>query len=57
MKSLGLVDIRVLDHMVIGDGETVSFAESRAVVITAEKFNSSLARVGWFLYDVRPSVP
>jgi DNA repair protein RadC len=27
VKSLGLVDIRVLDHMVIGDGETVSFAE------------------------------
>jgi DNA repair protein RadC len=27
VQSLGLVDIRVLDHMVIGDGETVSFAE------------------------------
>ncbi|HEY9198072.1 MAG TPA: DNA repair protein RadC [Gammaproteobacteria bacterium] len=26
-EALGLVDIRVLDHMVIGDGEAVSFAE------------------------------
>ncbi|WP_028292325.1 RadC family protein [Oceanobacter kriegii] len=26
-QALGLVDIRVLDHLVIGDGETVSFAE------------------------------
>lgn len=26
-QSLALVDIRVLDHLVIGDGETVSFAE------------------------------
>ncbi|NQY27378.1 MAG: DNA repair protein RadC [Piscirickettsiaceae bacterium] len=26
-SALGLVDIRVLDHIVIGDGETVSFAE------------------------------
>jgi DNA repair protein RadC len=26
-EALGLVDIRVLDHLVIGDGETVSFAE------------------------------
>jgi len=25
--ALGLVDVRVLDHFVIGDGETVSFAE------------------------------
>jgi len=25
--ALGLVDIRVLDHLVVGDGETVSFAE------------------------------
>ncbi|MBI5041046.1 MAG: DNA repair protein RadC [Gammaproteobacteria bacterium] len=26
-EALGLVDIRVLDHVVIGDGEAVSFAE------------------------------
>ena len=26
-EALGLVDIRVLDHLVVGDGETVSFAE------------------------------
>ena len=26
-EALGLVDIRVLDHLVIGDGEVVSFAE------------------------------
>ncbi|HWS02022.1 MAG TPA: DNA repair protein RadC [Gammaproteobacteria bacterium] len=26
-EALGLVDIRVLDHLVIGDGEPVSFAE------------------------------
>ena len=26
-SALGLVDIRVLDHLVVGDGETVSFAE------------------------------
>lgn len=26
-QALGLVDIRVLDHLVIGDGEVVSFAE------------------------------
>ncbi len=26
-KALALVDIRVLDHLVVGDGETVSFAE------------------------------
>ena len=26
-EALGLVDIRLLDHMVIGDGEPVSFAE------------------------------
>jgi len=26
-EALGLVDVRVLDHFVIGDGETVSFAE------------------------------
>jgi len=26
-KALGLVDVRVLDHIVIGDGETVAFAE------------------------------
>ena len=26
-QALGLVDIRVLDHLVIGDGEIVSFAE------------------------------
>lgn len=25
--ALGLVDIRVLDHFVIGEGEPVSFAE------------------------------
>ncbi len=25
--ALALVDVRVLDHIVIGDGETVSFAE------------------------------
>jgi DNA repair protein RadC len=25
--ALGLVDIRVLDHFVVGDGEVVSFAE------------------------------
>lgn len=25
--ALGLIDVRVLDHLVIGDGETVSFAE------------------------------
>lgn len=27
VDALGLVDVRVLDHMVVGDGETVSFAE------------------------------
>lgn len=27
VQALGLVEIRVLDHIVIGDGETVSFAE------------------------------
>lgn len=27
IKALELLDIRVLDHLVIGDGETVSFAE------------------------------
>lgn len=27
VKALGLVDIRVLDHLVVGDGEVVSFAE------------------------------
>ena len=26
-EALGLVDIRVLDHIVVGDGETASFAE------------------------------
>ncbi|GAA3543803.1 RadC family protein [Zobellella aerophila] len=26
-SALGLLDIRVLDHLVVGDGETVSFAE------------------------------
>ena len=26
-KALGTVDVRVLDHLVVGDGETVSFAE------------------------------
>jgi DNA repair protein RadC len=26
-EALALVDIRVLDHLVVGDGETVSFAE------------------------------
>ncbi|NLB99709.1 MAG: hypothetical protein GX789_00425, partial [Pseudomonas formosensis] len=26
-ESLALVDIRVLDHLVVGDGEPVSFAE------------------------------
>lgn len=26
-EALGLIDIRVLDHFVIGDGESVSFAE------------------------------
>lgn len=26
-EALGLVDIRVLDHLVVGDGEVVSFAE------------------------------
>ncbi len=26
-EALGLVDIRVLDHFVIGEGEPVSFAE------------------------------
>lgn len=25
--ALGLVDIRVLDHLIVGDGEPVSFAE------------------------------
>ena len=25
--ALGIVDIRILDHFVIGDGESVSFAE------------------------------
>ena len=25
--ALGLIDVRVLDHFVIGDGEAVSFAE------------------------------
>lgn len=27
VDALGLVDIRVLDHLIIGDGERVSFAE------------------------------
>lgn len=27
VQALGLVDVRVLDHIVIGDGEAVSFAE------------------------------
>lgn len=27
IDALGLVDVRVLDHLVIGDGESVSFAE------------------------------
>jgi DNA repair protein RadC len=27
VDSLALVDIRVLDHIVVGDGEAVSFAE------------------------------
>jgi len=26
-EALGLIDVRVLDHFVIGDGEAVSFAE------------------------------
>ena len=26
-EALATVDVRVLDHLVIGDGETVSFAE------------------------------
>ena len=26
-EALGLVDVRLLDHLVIGDGEPVSFAE------------------------------
>ena len=26
-KALGTVDVRVLDHLVVGDGEAVSFAE------------------------------
>lgn len=26
-ESLALVDIRVLDHLVVGDGDPVSFAE------------------------------
>jgi len=26
-EALGLVDIRVLDHLVVGDGEIASFAE------------------------------
>lgn len=26
-EALGLIDVRVLDHFVVGDGETVSFAE------------------------------
>jgi DNA repair protein RadC len=26
-EALGLVDVRVLDHVVIGDGESVAFAE------------------------------
>lgn len=26
-EALGLFDIRVLDHFVVGDGEVVSFAE------------------------------
>ncbi|MEK9868922.1 MAG: JAB domain-containing protein, partial [Gammaproteobacteria bacterium] len=28
IAALGLVDIRVLDHLVVGDPEVVSFAES-----------------------------
>ena len=27
VQALGLIDVRVLDHMVVGDGEVVSFAE------------------------------
>ena len=27
VQALGLVDIRVLDHLIVGDGVTVSFAE------------------------------
>lgn len=26
-EALGLVDVRVLDHLIVGDGETVSFSE------------------------------
>jgi DNA repair protein RadC len=26
-EALSLVDIRLLDHLVVGDGETVSFSE------------------------------
>jgi DNA repair protein RadC len=26
-EALGLIDVRVLDHLVIGDGEIVSLAE------------------------------
>ena len=26
-NALGTVDVRVLDHLVVGDGETVSFSE------------------------------
>ena len=26
-QALGLMDIRVLDHLVVGDGHTVSFAQ------------------------------
>ncbi|GAD00383.1 DNA repair protein RadC [Agarivorans albus MKT 106] len=27
IKALALIDVRVLDHVVVGCGETVSFAE------------------------------
>ena len=27
VKALGLIDVRVLDHMIVGDAEVISFAE------------------------------
>ncbi|HIH5133200.1 TPA: JAB domain-containing protein, partial [Citrobacter freundii] len=27
IEALGLVDVRLLDHFIIGDGEALSFAE------------------------------
>ena len=35
LQALGLMDIRVLDHLVVGDGHTVSFAQ-RGLALAGE---------------------